>query len=188
MPYDSNATKERILAAATTEFAEFGVAGARIDRIAANAEANKRAIYDYFGDKDALFAAVLERQMVQCAEVVPVNGGDMADYARRLMDYHAAHPEALRLLLWEALEFRGEQVPAEETRRAKYGKRVAAIGETGGIDPRVLMFFTLGLVNWGSAVPQLRRMILGDDHAANSLQDAVAAAVRVLQHVRITPG
>ncbi|GAB3871367.1 TetR family transcriptional regulator [Kibdelosporangium lantanae] len=179
MAYDSAATKDRILVAATAEFATHGVAGARIDRIAAAAQANKRAIYDYFGDKNALFAAVLEHQMVRCAEAVPMTG-DLADYARRLTDYHAAHPEALRLLLWEALEFRGEEVPAEVTRRSRYEERVAAVGPTSG-DPRLLLFLTLGLVNWGATVPQLRRMILGDDYPPERLRDAVVAAVQALE-------
>src|SRR5205085_2785954 len=74
MAYDAAATRRRILAAATAEFAAHGVAGARVDRIAANAQANKRAIYDYFGDKRALFAAVLEQQLSQVAEAVPITG------------------------------------------------------------------------------------------------------------------
>jgi AcrR family transcriptional regulator len=182
MPYDSGATKERILAAATGEFAEHGVSGARVDRIAAAAAANKRAIYDYFGDKAALFAAVLERQLRECAEVVPIDGADLAGYAERLVDYHAAHPEALRLLMWEALEFRDRRVPAEAARTGKYQARVDAVAGAGvsATDPRLLVFFTLGLVNWGSAVPQLRRMILGDDYPPDRLRDAVADAVRAI--------
>jgi len=178
MPYDAQATRERILAAATAEFAAHGVAGARIDRIATAAGANKRALYDYFGDKDALFAAVLERQLSECAEAVPVDGGDLGDYAGRLMDYHAAHPEALRLLLWEALEL-GDRapVPAEDVRTAKYAKRAAALT---GDDPRLLLFLTIGLVNWAAAAPQLRRMILGDDYPADRYREAVAAATRAL--------
>ncbi|WP_214408703.1 TetR family transcriptional regulator [Sphaerisporangium fuscum] len=182
MPYDSQATKERILAAATAEFAEHGFAGARVDRIAATAQANKRAIYDYFGDKNDLFAAVLEHQMVRCAEEVPVDGTDLGAFAERLIDYHAAHPEALRLLLWEALEFGGRQVPAEAVRTGKYQARVDAIASanSSGADPRAVLFFTMGLVHWGSAVPQLRRMILGDDYSPARLRDTVAAAVRSL--------
>jgi AcrR family transcriptional regulator len=42
---DSAATKERLLAAATDEFAAHGIAGARVDRIAAAARANKQLIY-----------------------------------------------------------------------------------------------------------------------------------------------
>jgi AcrR family transcriptional regulator len=50
-PRDSAATKRRLLASATEEFAERGVVGARVDRIGAAAQANKRLIYDDFGDK-----------------------------------------------------------------------------------------------------------------------------------------
>ena len=56
---DSTATKARLLEAATEEFAAHGIAGARVDRIAAAANANKQLIYAYFGSKDQLFDAVL---------------------------------------------------------------------------------------------------------------------------------
>jgi len=59
-PRDADATKARILAAAKAEFASLGLAGARVDEIAARAEANKRMIYHYFGSKEDLFQAVLE--------------------------------------------------------------------------------------------------------------------------------
>jgi AcrR family transcriptional regulator len=59
-PRDAEATKARILAAATAEFARSGFAGARVDRIARAAKANKQMIYHYFGSKERLFAAVLE--------------------------------------------------------------------------------------------------------------------------------
>jgi AcrR family transcriptional regulator len=57
---DAEATKLRILAAAREEFAMSGLGGARIDKIAEAADANKQMIYHYFGSKDLLFAAVLE--------------------------------------------------------------------------------------------------------------------------------
>lgn len=56
---DANATKARILAAAKSEFARLGLAGARVDEIARQACANKRMIYHYFGGKEALFRVVL---------------------------------------------------------------------------------------------------------------------------------
>jgi len=52
--------QERILKAATEEFARFGLGGARVDRIAARAGANKRMLYYYYGNKEDLFLAVLE--------------------------------------------------------------------------------------------------------------------------------
>ena len=57
---DAEATRARILAAAKSEFARLGLAGARVDDIAAKAQANKRMIYHYFGSKEDLFRAVLE--------------------------------------------------------------------------------------------------------------------------------
>jgi AcrR family transcriptional regulator len=183
MAYDASATRQRILAAARTEFAAHGVAGARVDRIAAEAQANKRAIYDYFGDKDALFAVVLEREMTDCAEAVKLDGDDLAGYAQRLVRYQAERPHFLRLLMWEALEFDGEDIPGREARTTKYLDRAARITESGR-DPeqaRELLFFTMALANWGLVAPQLRRMILGPEYDdPQRLADAASDAVRSL--------
>jgi len=59
-PRDLAATRARILAAAAGEFAEKGLEGARIDRIAERSAANKAMIYYIFGNKEALHLAVLE--------------------------------------------------------------------------------------------------------------------------------
>lgn len=56
---DADATKARILLAAKKEFAENGLGGARVDEIAERANANKRMIYHYFGNKEELFRTVL---------------------------------------------------------------------------------------------------------------------------------
>ena len=104
---------------------------------------------------------------------------DLAAYARKLFDYHAANPEALRLLMWEALEMGGREVPAEDVRTAEYQKRVTAI-EDEVPNAAMVYFFTLGLVNWGKAMPQLRRMVLGADLPQEELIEATVAAVRTL--------
>ena len=57
---DPAKNRGRILASALGEFARYGLGGARVDRIAANAGANKRMLYYYFGNKEDLFLAVLE--------------------------------------------------------------------------------------------------------------------------------
>ena len=57
---DPEHSRSRLLAAAHAEFAEHGFDGARVDRIAAMAGLNKRMLYHYFGNKDAVFCAVLE--------------------------------------------------------------------------------------------------------------------------------
>lgn len=65
---DAQRTRRRILEAATAEFARYGLGGARIDRIARRAGANKRMLYYYFGDKDGLFLAALEAQYARIRE------------------------------------------------------------------------------------------------------------------------
>ncbi|MEL0033581.1 MAG: TetR/AcrR family transcriptional regulator, partial [Paracoccaceae bacterium] len=57
---DAEATKKRILTSAKKAFAKKGLGGARVDEIAENASANKRMIYHYFGNKEALFLKTLE--------------------------------------------------------------------------------------------------------------------------------
>jgi AcrR family transcriptional regulator len=58
---DADRTQQALLAAAEVEFAKNGLAGARVDVIAARSEANKRMLYYYFGSKEKLYIAVLER-------------------------------------------------------------------------------------------------------------------------------
>jgi AcrR family transcriptional regulator len=62
-PRNPEATQKRILKAAKAEFAKFGLGGARVDRIAQRATANKRMIYHYFGSKEDLFRAVLRKRI-----------------------------------------------------------------------------------------------------------------------------
>src|SRR6201984_3328769 len=57
---DPAATRQKLLTAARREFARSGLAGARVDEIAGRAGVNKQLVYHYFGDKDALYLAVLE--------------------------------------------------------------------------------------------------------------------------------
>lgn len=54
-------TKDRLVRVAIREFAEHGLSGARVERIADKAEINKQAIYYYFKDKDDLYTYALER-------------------------------------------------------------------------------------------------------------------------------
>ncbi|WP_051194444.1 TetR family transcriptional regulator [Nocardia jiangxiensis] len=183
MAYDSAATKERILAAATVEFAEYGIAGARVDRIVTAARVNKRAIYDYFGDKKALFAVVLEQSLTELARAVPLDESDLGNYAARLFDYHEAHPQALRLVMWEALEMGDDLVPDEPARTEHYADKVraarGAMGQGGG-DPRALVFLILAIVDWSLALPQLRRMLFGSDYSTGDLRPVIVEAARVL--------
>lgn len=109
----SDLTRQRILDAATTEFAAFGFAGARMDRIAATAPANKSQIYAYFGDKETLFDLTLERVLTNGAHAIEVSQDDLPEYAGALYDHLQLHPELFRLALWRQLERPESAAPAE---------------------------------------------------------------------------
>ncbi|GHH95259.1 TetR family transcriptional regulator [Streptomyces capillispiralis] len=185
---DPEATKARIFEAAVTEFARHGIAGARIDRIAAEAKANKQLIYAYFGNKAELFATVLERKMLDLAESVPVDPDDIEGWVDRLMDYHAAHPELLRLLFWEGLEYGTEQLPHESGRQEHYVRKVATLKDgqdrgvvTDAIPPGDLLFLLTALANWTAVVPQMRRILTGDaEEDTARLRASVKEAARRL--------
>lgn len=104
MARDSTATRNRILAAAIDEFASYGLAGARVGRIAQAADANQRSIYVYFESKELLFNAALHRVISDLVEAVPLTEEDLPGYAGRMFDYLLAHPEALRMSGWRHLE------------------------------------------------------------------------------------
>jgi AcrR family transcriptional regulator len=97
-------TRRRILAAATEDFAARGIAGARVDRIAAGAGANKAQIYAYFGDKLALFDAVYREHAAAIVDETPFTVDDLPGYAVGLYDAAQRRPEVIRLLAWARLE------------------------------------------------------------------------------------
>ena len=101
---DAEATRRRIVAAATAEFAEHGIAGARVDRIARAAVTNKAQLYSYFGNKDALFDAIFARHVADNVDSVPLTPLDLPGYAVGLYDAYLRDPALVRLLTWARLE------------------------------------------------------------------------------------
>ena len=75
------ATSRRILDAAAEEFAQRGIAGARIDRITAAARTNKAQVYGYFGSKDGLFDAVIADLADRLMSAVPLDAADLPGWA-----------------------------------------------------------------------------------------------------------
>jgi AcrR family transcriptional regulator len=122
-PRNVRATKELLLTAAAEEFAEHGLAGGRIDRIAERAGANKRLLYVYFGNKEQLFDAVVERYVNDLNDAVPIDPQDLGAYAGAVFDHLLQNPQAVRLVAWRDFE-RAFPTKAEET---AYAKKLAAI-------------------------------------------------------------
>jgi TetR/AcrR family transcriptional regulator len=102
---DPAATRKKLLIAARREFADSGLAGARVDEIAARAGVNKQLVYHYFGDKDALYLAVLEwvYEEIRAQErKLNLEGLPPQQAIKRLIeasfDHLAAHPDFIVLL------------------------------------------------------------------------------------------
>ena len=142
------ATRERILAAATAEFARFGIAGARVDRIAGEARANKAQLYAFFGSKDALFETVFAAQLDGIVNAVPIDAADLPGYAVRLYDEYLAHPELVRLATWARLERRPTGHLTADADRLDAAKlaAVAAAQRAGHVDAALTPFEVLTTV------------------------------------------
>lgn len=101
---DGERSRQRLLEAATAEFAAYGVAGARVDRIAAAAQVNKAQLYAWYGSKDGLFDAVFTSHLHRIVDIVPFTADDLPSYAVALYDSYLTDPELVRLASWNRLE------------------------------------------------------------------------------------
>ncbi|UVJ39271.1 TetR/AcrR family transcriptional regulator [Arthrobacter sp. CJ23] len=167
MAWDTERTKRLLLEAATAEFCQFGLAGARVDRIAAGAGVNKERIYQYFGKKDLLFDAVIASQLNMVMDEVPIEGEGVdavAGYAGRLFDHHRADATLPRLLFWEGLE-RGDYVVDRSCRAANCASKVdrimAALPGIARGDAADLLLTIISLCDAWAVLPELGGLVAG---------------------------
>jgi AcrR family transcriptional regulator len=133
---DAVRTRADLLAVATTEFADHGFSGARVDEIAARTRTTKRMIYYYFGSKRGLYLAVLENAYagIRVLEAqLEVEHLDPARAMRALaeltFDHHESHPDFVRLVAIENIH-RAEHLRTSE---ALAGLAAPAVDVLGGI-------------------------------------------------------
>jgi AcrR family transcriptional regulator len=117
IPRDEEAgTRARILNTALQEFSRHGLSGARIDAIALESGLNKGMIYYYFGSKEDLYVAALEESYRRFREIeseaeleslAPLAA--LRQLAGASFDYHAAHPEFIRMVMSENIN-QGEYI------------------------------------------------------------------------------
>ena len=149
---DPERTMANIMAVAMAEFAEKGLAGARIDEIADATNTSKRMIYYYFGSKEGLYLAVLEESYRRMREIEgQLNLDDLEPEAalRRLVeftfDHHASNEVYIRLVVSENMN-RGQylaqsktiqqlNVPAISAIHKLYERGVASGVFRPGLDP-----------------------------------------------------
>jgi AcrR family transcriptional regulator len=113
---EEEGTRDKVLNAALQEFSRHGLSGARIDTIALESGSNKGMIYYYFGSKEDLYVAALEesyrrfRQIegdVQLDSLAPLDA--LRQLAGASFDYHAAHPDYIRMVMSENIN-QGEYI------------------------------------------------------------------------------
>ena len=193
-------TRERLLTAASRLFAERGYEGVAVDEVVDAAAANKRMVYHYFGNKDGLFVAVLERAFatLQQAEedlfTPGVRRGDARDVLADLVALYFAflqrHPEFVRLLLWENLQGGSRCLQAgplvSRSPMLRHVKDLLAQGEAEGlfrpgIDPRYLLISLIGLcLVYFSNRYTLSHALAIDLAAPETIEQAIATTTKLL--------
>lgn len=181
MPANSANTRRRLLEAAEAEFARYGVAGARVDRIADAAGANKRLIYVYYGNKEQLFEAVLTTAVTRLADAVPLNPDDLPGYAGAMFDYLLENPSMFRLTAWRSLE----RPDHSEADLASYRRKVEALAAARDTAVLPLVFDPVDLLaivvvlakTWFLTSPALHRLSGDDPWAPQRLATHRAAIV-----------
>jgi AcrR family transcriptional regulator len=132
---DPERTMAEILSVATTEFAAKGLAGARIDEIAAATRTSKRMIYYYFGSKEALYVAVLEAaygRMRQIEANLHLSDLEPELALKRLVeftyDHHQSNEDFIRLVMSENVQ-RGEYLAQSKAIQKLNGSALQTIQE-----------------------------------------------------------
>lgn len=167
-------TREAILDAATTVFAQHGYHAVTMKDVASAAGYTAPSLYNYFGSKEAIFAALLERvhqaNLAVLDEPVP-SGLTFAQrlelLVRRNLDVRMRHADAFALLM----RTQSGGMPSEELARwtheafmglldrlTQWITLSAGEDELGGHDAPTLAFHL-----WGTMAADHARELLGRD-------------------------
>jgi AcrR family transcriptional regulator len=159
---DADRSRQKILSAASFEFAEYGLSGARVDRIAEKSGLNKRLIYYYFESKDVLFTAALENAYAEIRDAereLRLDELDPIEAVKCLLSftwfYYLNNPQFISLLNSENLQ-RGQHVNSSSKAKATNSGLIEVLGTVlekgrakgvfrGGIDPVQLYISIAGL-------------------------------------------
>jgi AcrR family transcriptional regulator len=199
---DPEGVKRNILEVAHREFVEKGLSGARVDDIAAATATSKRMIYYYFGDKEGLYRAVLERayagirDLERTLDPALPPAAALAAHVGMSFDYHADNPDFVRLVMVEnihrARHLEGASHISERNLsvirmlRGIYERGVAEGAFRAGLDPLDLHLTISALSFYNVSNRCTIREIFGHDMGAPEARAARRASVidAVLRYVR----
>lgn len=185
-PPDS--TRDRIVTAARAEFARYGIAGARITRIAKAAKTSTERLYAYFRSKEELYGFIAERELAAVSEATRLDPTNLPEYAGRVHDYFLQHPDRYRLVSWGRLELAGDTAddPAmRETIRRKT-EQIRKAQEAGQLDPSwepidILVFLNQIASAWAGQLDLVDAV--ADQVRDQSLTARRAAVVRAVERL-----
>jgi TetR/AcrR family transcriptional regulator len=186
-------TRARILDAAIAEFGLKGFAGARVDKIAELARANRQLIYYYFESKAGLYEATLTWLMTRTAQLDKTNPRqDFREFIEILSSPDPPNADWRRFWLWEALEQGDESILHEKQRHEVFARAVQRISQAQGqglldleFDPEMLYLALLSISIIPHLVPQLTKLITGDRHQDPRYQERQAKFIdQLLQHLK----
>ncbi|WP_416986227.1 TetR family transcriptional regulator [Streptomyces sp. T028] len=173
----ADSTRDRIVTAARAEFARYGIAGARITRIAKAAKTSSERLYAYFRSKEELYRFIADQEIAAVAEATRLDPTDLPEYAGRVHDYFVSHPDRYRLMSWGRLEFAGDDTDSatRETVRRKV-EQLRKAQETGHLDPSwepidILVFLNQIAMAWAGQLDLV-------DATADQVRDPSPAARR----------
>ncbi len=189
-------TRGAILAAAAGVFADRGLAGARIDAIAAAAGVNKALIYYYFGSKDRLYASVLEEQFrefnAKALAVITAPGSARAALLRYVeLHFDTICSRRSSASLHQHFMTAGKLVQPLVTKYAKprgdaLAKLLARGIEAGEFRPvevrHTLISITSLIVHYFSIAPILKLVSPIDSYSEHELARRKAAVIDFIRH------
>jgi TetR/AcrR family transcriptional regulator len=190
--------RERILAAATDQFAAKGLAGARVDEIARAAQVNKQLVYYYFGGKLGLYNEVLGHMIEESRQKIDAEAAcETLAERMQLLTRVGMHPNSARwqrLLGWEALEANPNEseIIREEDRRGAWQRHLASVldaqrsGEVDPeLDPEALALALVSIAILPYVLPQVTKFITGTRPTDNGFLERYEALVgQLIAHLR----
>ena len=184
---DPEATKAKILDAAEEEFARYGLAGARTEPMAANIGVTKAMIHYYFGTKEELYQAVLERYAATFLVAVETLNLEnlsppevLRTFLRAAVAHEVNHPYQGKVLLHEAMSNEGKyfkltgwEVPINLG--VTFLQKGVDEGYFRSLDPWLIMIHIMGTVTfYFNAENNLRNLVPASDWLAPQAIEAYA--------------
>jgi AcrR family transcriptional regulator len=179
---DPDRKRQQLLEAALAEFADHGIGGARVERIARRAGVSAGLVYTFYDGKDGLYEAVYDAIVELTVSAIPINADDLPEYAGQLYDGARAHPDVMRFVAWYALE-RGDDHGVRPIVTASMAEKVAAIEDaqrrgtvTGRARAGELLALVLVIANmWQRGSEDVRSLVPEPER-----RRAIVEAVRLL--------